>query len=129
MDISHEPEQVKPGSEEAYVCADCGMELPQPVCVFASGLKVVEIGGGAGFVPDDGTPGSVSCTSPAAQQRRELADKVEQIEEVAPAAPELSPGETVKEAHPLTDIERMANVQSFQNFVRMREMTGPQEKQ
>ena len=125
-DILHIPEGNDDLSE--FKCSRCGMEIPQPIAIAAAGMDVVEIGGGLGFVPADGTPGVIQCTASAAEKEREQADAVDELWVDDAEAPELGPGETKKEARPLGRVEKMANSQGFQNFLQMREMSRPEEK-
>jgi len=124
-DIRHLPI----GNEDLteFTCERCGTEIPQAIGLMTSGIEVVEIGGGAGFVPYDDTPGSVSCKHPSAKIERERAEQVYEAEELESEAPELQPGEEVKEAHPTSNIEKMVTKAGFQNFLQMREATRLQE--
>jgi NAD(P)H-dependent flavin oxidoreductase YrpB (nitropropane dioxygenase family) len=121
VDISHEPEEVDE-SLTVFVCRDCGMDLPQPVCIIASGMGVVEIGDGAGFVPNDGLPGAIACTHPSVEAHRKAAREAAEASASA-AAPQA--GETTKPARPLSDFEKMVNAASFDNFLQLREATKP----
>ena len=135
-DIRHDP--VGNDDLTTFTCSRCGGEIPQPVAVMAPGEEVVEIGGGVGFVPFDGTPGSIPCSGAAVESERAQAQAISESAEdgdtgrtptFSAEAPELSPGESVKQARPLTDMERMVGRTGYANFLAMREATRPKEKQ
>ena len=119
MDIIHDPKPVDDLLTQ-FKCSDCGMELPQAVCLAAAGWKVIEIGDGAGFIPAIEETGSISCKHPSAEQQRSVAEKARDI---VMLEVKTLPGEQVKAARPLTETERQVNKMGYDNFVALREAT------